>query len=200
MACTPANFVAGYHDIYFMPYGTSSGSALDLGNTGPEGVDFEHEEYSTPITGDALGPQTVIDHVNQGGTLTISFTIQEFKNATVRKFLAPWALNEVGGNWGNATSPYGHYYVGIPGEIGSQCAHGYLFFSPRAGTPAYAVESTDKIVMVKGMVVGPKRYSYDTRHRIIPVRFQCVPFYVTADTAWKLAHYTDSIAYADLPG
>lgn len=200
MPCTPANFVAGYHDIYFLPYdATPSGSAFDLGNTGPDGVEFEHEEYSTPIMGDALGPQTVIDHVNQGATLTISFTLQEFKNHAVRKFLAPWAFNTTGGDWSAATTPYGHYDVGIPGEIGSQSAHGHLFFVPRTGTPAAAVEPTNDVIYVRGMVVGPKRYSYDTRHRIIPVRFQCVPFYVGTPGVWRLAHYTNGITASHIP-
>jgi len=161
--------IAGYHDLYWMEYGVSA-SAVLLGGTGPDGIDLELEEASTPIMGDALGPTTIIDHVNQGGNCILSFVIQEVKLAVVRKFMNPWTQS-IG------TPTYGEFRVGTPGHLASQMAYGTLQAIPRTGTPAASYNASGGSgLQFVGMRVGPRRFSLDTRARFVPVRFQCVPF------------------------
>lgn len=170
--------IAGYHDLYWMEYGVSTGAVL-LGGTGPEGIQLELEEASTPIMGDALGPSTIIDHVNQGGNCILSFVIQEVKLAVVRKFMNPWTQS-------TGTPTYGEFRIGTPGALASQSAYGTLQAIPRTSTPAASYNASGGSgLQFSGMRVGPRRFTLDTNPRYVPVRFQCVPFDIgSGDLGW----------------
>lgn len=172
-----ANMIAGYHDIYWMPFGTSSGAVV-LGATGPDGVELVETPNEFAITGDALGPNTIVDHVNQGGNLVLSFTIQEPKLTIVKQFLNCWTA-------GDGTPTYGEFRIPTPGALASIATAGTLQLMPRTGTPAAAyMASGGQGLQMTGIPLGPRRHFLDTRPRFIPIIFQCYPFSDSGTMRW----------------
>lgn len=174
----PTNMIAGYYDMYWMANGVSSGAA-SLGLTGPEGVEVEEEFNMQEITGDALGPKTVLDWIYQGGNLFLNFVIQEVKAAACMKFMNPWTA-------ATGTPTYGEFKVGTPGTLASATSMGTLQMIPRTSTPAASYYgSGNQGFQFMGQVIGPHRRAFDTRARVVPVRFQCVPYDIGAGViAW----------------
>ena len=171
-----ANMIAGYYDIYWMEYGVSSGATV-LGSTGPEGVEIEEEVRLAPIMGDALGPETVVDFIYQGGNLFLNFVLQEVKTTIAKKFLNCWTQSE-------GTPAYGEFRVGTPGQLGTN-VFGTLQMMPRTGTPAASYQASGgQGLQMTGIPVGNYRKFFDTRARFIPIRFQAVPFVDSTVTRW----------------
>lgn len=169
----PTNMIAGYYDMYWMANGVSSGAA-SLGLTGPEGVELEEEFNMQEITGDALGSKTVLDWIDQGKNVFINFVLQEVKAAACMKFLNAW-------NAATGTPTYGEFLVGAPGRLASATAYGTLQMIPRTSTPANSYyASGNQGFQFMGMPIGPHRRAFDTRARVVPVRFQCVPYDIGA--------------------
>lgn len=167
--------IAGYFDIYWMEHGVSSSAAI-LGNTGPDGINWEEEFNLQEITGDAYGPRTVVDWIYQGGNMFLNFVIQDVKLISVKKFLNPWTFS-------TGTPTYGEGRMATPGALGSNTAIGTLQLIPRSGTPAASyMASGGSGMQFKGLCIGPHNRSLDTRARFVPVRFQCVPYDIGSGT------------------
>lgn len=171
-----ANMIAGYYDIYWMENGVSSGAAT-VGITGPEGVEIEEQANLFPITGDAFGPQTVVEHIYQGGNLFLNFVLQEVKLAAAKKFLNPWTQSA-------GTPAYGEFQVGVPGQLGTN-VYGTLQMIPRTSTPAASYQASGgQGLQMTGIALGNYRKFFDTRARFIPVRFQAIPFSDSGTYRW----------------
>lgn len=172
-----ANMIAGYCDLYWLPYGDSGPTDANdwLGST--EGLSYTHDEQIQEITGDPLGPGTVMDSVYQGGNWFLEFTVQEIKLLVAKRFLNPFTQSAGESVTGR------HGYVGTPGILGSSVT-GVLEAIPRTSTPAASLNSSGGSgFRFYGHIIGPRRYSLTTVPRFVPVRFRCYPF--TEDAVYK---------------
>jgi hypothetical protein len=181
-----ADMIAGYYDLYWMEEGVSSGAA-SLGSTGPEGIEFDEQANLFPITGDAFGPQTVVDWIYQGGNLILNFVLQEVKLAAAKKFLNPWTQELQG------SPQYGEFRLGVPGELGTNVM-GTLQMIPRTGAPAasYMSSGTAQGLQMVGIALGQYRKFFDTRARFIPVQFQAIP--VSDSGTYRWAKWITSVS------
>ena len=161
--------IAGYHDLYWAEVGVST--TVALGATGQTGIQYIETRHHQEITGDALGPQAVVDGVYQGGSAILAFTLQEIKLATAKKFLHPFTNGYPG-----SISTANEGQVGVPGTLHSQYA-GILEAIPRTGTPAASLHASGgngrRFV---GLFIGELRENLDTNARMIAVTFRCLPF------------------------
>lgn len=184
--------IAGYHDLYWQPVDWDNSDWL--GMTGPEGIELTKEINMTPIVGDALGPDTIIDGIYQGGNVSLSFTLQDVKLPIVKKFLNPFLdgtdLDEAAGSIITGRPER----IGYPGRMVCDFA-GKLYAIPRAGTPAASLNPGGASGrMFQGIASGPRVESLDTRPRFIPIMFQAYPFYDTtiSPQQWVWWRWTDA--------
>ena len=186
MAC---NKIAGYHDLYWMPAGEEN--SVSLGMTGPDGLDLSKEMFETPITGDAFGPDTLIDSIYQGANVTLSMTLQDVKLDIVKRFLNPFTEDEE-----PSTITGRPEAVGVVGRLACSVA-GSLYAIPRANTPAASLNASGgsgrRFV---GIASGPRNESLDTRPRFIPITFQAYPFYLVSTTRWVWWEWVSSAPVA----
>ena len=179
MACEK---IAGYHDLYWQPHDAAYSESL--GMTGPEGIELNKEVFIEPITGDALGPNTVIDGIYQGANVTVSFVLQDVKRTIVKRFLSP--MTEDAENPKVTGRPE---FLGVVGRMVCDFA-GYLYAIPRAGTPAASLNASGGSGRrLLGVCVGPRAEFLDTRPRFIPVQFQVYPEYLADE--WKFWTWTN---------
>lgn len=188
-----SNKIAGPFDAYWAPYSASltSDATVTLGAIGPEGIEQIKTRTRTPITGDALGPETEIDAVTHGGNCELRFILEDIKLDKVKQFLNP--LSQVGVLSSGMTSESGGTFsggpewLGVPGDLESNYI-GKLELIPRDNTPADALN-------VNGVTNTSGRQYYgividDIREilasgtpNFIPVRFRCYPFQ-NANNEW----------------
>lgn len=172
-----ADMIAGYHDLYWAEAGVSTAAAL--GATGPAGIQYIETRHHQEITGDALGPQSVVDGIYQGASVILSFQLQEIKKDTVKKFLHPHT-NGVSGSI--VTTNEG--FVGTPGTLHS-AVMGKLEAIPRTGTPAASLHASGgNGRRFYGLFIGELREGLDTNARFIPVTFRCFPFDDSGTLKW----------------
>lgn len=175
--------IAGPFDAYWDPY-PGTGATSTIGAIGPEGIQVVRSRSRTPITGDALGPETEIDAVAHGGNCELRFVLQDMKLEEVKRFLNP--LSQAGFASTGATSEVGGTKTGAPewlGVVGDLESNyvGKLELIPRADTP---VESLNVISSTNtsgrqffGLVIDEiSEILASGTPNFIPIRFRCYPF------------------------
>lgn len=166
--------IAGPYDLYWAESGQSV--AASLGASGPTGITYIEQPNINWITGDVLGPETIVDGVYQGKNATIAFQLQEIKLSVAKKFLHPFGVTSSLG----ADNPE---LFGVPGTIISVSYQGRLELIPRANTPAASLHAAGgNGRRFFGVFAGELRENLDTRPRFVPVVFRCMPFVDTADS------------------
>lgn len=184
--------IAGYHKLYWLNQGDSgpTDSGDYLGVTGPEGINYIEELNHSEITGDALGPSSIIDGVYQGKNVTLEFALQSVGSFCCKSFLNPFTYR-TSGSIETVTSGAGNF--GIPGTLHSSYV-GVLEAIPETGTPAASLNSSGgSCRRFYGLFIGPKRESLDVNQRIIPVRFRCFPWSDSADSLIKIYKWISAI-------
>lgn len=167
-----ANMIAGYHDFYWLPPGDSGPTDANdwIGATGPDGINVSETDNLQAITGDVLGPNTIVDHVSQGVNVTIEFTLQEVKLIACKRFMHPWQYASSDSVTGSAG------LLPTPGILGSAMT-GVLEAIPRSSTPAASLNASGgNGRRYYGICIGPRNFTLDTTARFVPIRFQCYPF------------------------
>lgn len=173
---TPANFISGYHDLFYSDRApTDVTSVPRIGSTGPEGIRLNLSKNFFEIRGDALGNDTIVDSIAQGGNCSLEFVLQELNLNIVRQFIAP--ARETA----SPTTRPTHQEVGLVGHLGSSIS-GALYAVPREDTPAdrahhTAAGATRKTVRkFVGHVINDLPETLDSTMSVIPVQFLCFPF------------------------
>lgn len=172
--------IAGYHNLYYTDRSiVSVTAAVTIGKTGPEGIRQNLTKNFKDITGDALGPETVVDQIYQGGNCFLEFVMQEINITQVRLFLAPARATPT------PTTVPAYNEVGKVGHMSTTLA-GTLFAIPVVGTPADLAHGTtnSNIRKYQGYVVGDMNETLDVSHNVIPVRFMCLPFSDGTNDVW----------------
>ena len=168
LACTSNDIISGYHDLFWASAADTS-TFVALGRTGPDGFRRIVEYNVKELTGDALGPETVIDGIYQGGNCTLEFTLQDLGRDAVKNFLAQFpTLGPV------ATTDINK--VGTPGVPLSCTRGGYLKATPTLGTPANTVHGATSGQVYFGYHINPLTFNLDTNERFVPIVFRCLPY------------------------
>jgi len=173
---TPANFISGYHDLFYSDRDPDDVTLIPrIGSTGPEGIRLNLSKNFHEIKGDALGADTTVDSIVQGGNLNLEFVLQELNLNVVRQFIAPARETT------SPTTRPSHNEVGLVGHLGSSIS-GALYAVPREDTPAdrahhTAAGATRKTVRkFVGHVINDLPETLDSTMNVIPVQFLCFPF------------------------
>ena len=177
--------IAGYHAVAFADRHTDPTSAppspgyVSLGSTGPEGITLTVTKEFQEVTGDALG-DTIVDAVYRGGNCVLEFVLQELNLESVKDFMSATRTTAAPG----ATVPT-HEEVGLVGHLASSFAC-CLQLTPALLTPAAAAYDTNTTRTFLGYPTGDFTEFLDTRHRVMPVRFQVLPFDNSGVQSWWL--------------
>lgn len=196
MAC---DIIAGAHKLYYAPYGTTSGGVTYLGRTSEGGITQIRDFLTQEITADELG-EGVVDEVYLGENMTLEFSLMDVNKDIVQEFLHPYQQTFASGV---ATAVKQEQY-GVAGRLACG-VYGVLEAIPVGFSPAEAFTGGSAAGTAgtypgtpastplagrqyRGLVIGTLTEGLNSRARIVPVRFRCLPY--TDESSNRIQHWT----------